>query len=190
MEPDVQLCVNAAWIATGLYWAVSALRSKSAHRREPAFSSLAHMAVMGAAFFLLFNHRAHYGLLGERFVTDDTWVGWIGAGLTLSGCAVAIWARTVLGANWSGTVTIKRGHELVRSGPYEWVRHPIYSGLLLGMAGMCLALGEVRGVLALALAFTAWISKTRTEEQFMSEQFGSEYERYRRQVKRLIPFVL
>jgi protein-S-isoprenylcysteine O-methyltransferase Ste14 len=96
----------------------------------------------------------------------------------------------MLGSNWSGTVTVKQNHELVQSGPYAIVRHPIYSGFLLGALGTALSVGEARGLIALALAFVGWVAKTRVEEQFMVEQFNGDYVRYRREVKRLIPFVL
>jgi protein-S-isoprenylcysteine O-methyltransferase Ste14 len=95
----------------------------------------------------------------------------------------------MLGSNWSGTVTVKQNHELIRSGPYAIVRHPIYSGFLLGLLGTALSVGEARGLIALALAFVGWFVKARVEEQFMVEQFNGDYVRYIRDVKRLIPFV-
>jgi protein-S-isoprenylcysteine O-methyltransferase Ste14 len=97
--------------------------------------------------------------------------------------------RALLGSNWSATVTVKQHHELIRRGPYAIVRHPIYSGFLLGVLGTALALGEVRGLVALALAFAGWYLKARNEEQFLVEQFGDAYVGYRRNVKQLIPFV-
>jgi protein-S-isoprenylcysteine O-methyltransferase Ste14 len=87
-------------------------------------------------------------------------------------------------------VTIKQNHQLIRQGPYAIVRHPIYSGFLLGMLGTALALGEWRGLAGLALAFIGWGTKSRMEENFMAGQFGSAYIEYQREVKALIPFVL
>jgi protein-S-isoprenylcysteine O-methyltransferase Ste14 len=110
--------------------------------------------------------------------------------LTLAGAGFAIWARAYLGRNWSAIVTIKEDHRMVRSGPYALVRHPIYSGFLLALLGSALALGEVRGLVAVALAFLAWWFKSRLEEQFMEQRFGAEYAVYKRRVKALIPFVL
>ena len=103
---------------------------------------------------------------------------------------MAIWARVALGRNWSGTVTIKQYHQLIRTGPYSVVRHPIYSGLLLALLGTALAVGETRGLVALAGAFLMGIFKARTEERFMIEQFGSQYEDYRKRTKALVPFIL
>jgi protein-S-isoprenylcysteine O-methyltransferase Ste14 len=95
-----------------------------------------------------------------------------------------------LGRNWSGAVTIKDGHELVTSGPYALVRHPIYTGLLLAFLGSAVALGDWRGALAFALAAGALWRKLRLEERWMREQFGDAYQAYSQRVAALVPFVL
>jgi protein-S-isoprenylcysteine O-methyltransferase Ste14 len=85
---------------------------------------------------------------------------------------------------------VKRDHQLVLRGPYVLVRHPIYSGLLLGMLGTAITAGEVRGLVGFAILFYAWLAKSRVEEAFMTEQFGMQYTQYRQRVKAIIPFVL
>jgi protein-S-isoprenylcysteine O-methyltransferase len=115
-------------------------------------------------------------------------IAWTGLALTAAGCAFAIWARLLLGGNWSSSVTVKQDH--IRRGPYAIVRHPIYSGFLLGLLGTALALGELRGIAGLALASIGWHMKSRREEAFMTAEFGAEYTRYQCEVKALIPFVL
>jgi len=87
-------------------------------------------------------------------------------------------------------VTIKQDHELVTSGPYAFVRHPIYTGLLLAIGGSAIALGEWRGVVALVLAAAALWMKLRVEERWMREQFGAAYTAYAARVAALVPFVL
>src|SRR5262249_13577852 len=136
-----------------------------------------------------FSSSTGVGILSARLFPEDSRLAWAGLGLTVAGCAFAVWARALLGSNWSATVTVKQDHQLIRRGPYTIVRHPIYSGFLLGVLGTALALGEVRGLVALAVAFAAWHIKARTEEQFLVEQFGDAYVGYRRDVKQLIPFV-
>jgi len=121
---------------------------------------------------------------------ESVWAALAGLALTVIGVAVAIWARLILGTNWSAVVTIKQDHEIIRRGPYSIVRHPIYSGGLLALLGTAIAFGELRGLIGLALIFIAWWMKSRLEESFMEEQFGAAYARYRRDVKGLIPFVL
>ena len=129
-------------------------------------------------------------LLGKRLLPLAAWPFWSGSFVTACGLAFTVWARVHLGRNWSVTVTIKKGHELITSGPYAFVRHPIYTGLLLAFLGSALALGEWRGVVALALAAGALWAKLRFEERWMREQFGEEYQSYAKRVPALVPFVL
>jgi protein-S-isoprenylcysteine O-methyltransferase Ste14 len=114
----------------------------------------------------------------------------IGLALTFAGLAFAIWARMLLGGNWSSDVTLKRDHELIVVGPYRWVRHPIYTGILLALIGTALAVGEWRAVLAVVLAAAAFWRKLGIEEAVMRRQFGESYTRYGERVPALIPFVL
>jgi protein-S-isoprenylcysteine O-methyltransferase Ste14 len=109
--------------------------------------------------------------------------------MTFAGVAFAIWARLHIGRNWSGTVTIKADHKLIRTGPYAIVRHPIYSGFLTAVLGTAIAIGEVRGLFAFVAAFIGVKLKAGLEEEFMTEQFGDEYVQYQREVKAFIPFV-
>ena len=103
---------------------------------------------------------------------------------------LAVGARVSLGTNWSGTVTVKQEHELITSGPYRYVRHPIYTGLLLAFSGLAIARGEWRCILALIILALSFWRKLRIEERFMVEQFGSAYETYRQRVSVLVPFVI
>jgi len=102
---------------------------------------------------------------------------------------VAIWSRFYIGRNWSATVTVKEGHELIRSGPYSVVRHPIYSGFLLALLGTAIYMGQVRGLVAVGLAMIVWKIKSLREESFMQSEFGEQYVQYRRHVKGLVPFI-
>jgi protein-S-isoprenylcysteine O-methyltransferase Ste14 len=104
------------------------------------------------------------------------------------GLAFTVWARVYLGRNWSGTVTLKEGHELIRSGPYTYVRHPIYTGLLVALLGSAVACGELRAMIGLGLVAGAFIRKLRIEERFMREIFPGQYERYCAEVPALVPF--
>jgi protein-S-isoprenylcysteine O-methyltransferase Ste14 len=100
------------------------------------------------------------------------------------------WARAILRTNWSARVTIKENHELVRRGPYQIVRHPIYTGFLIGLLGTAFVYGFTGcfvGVLVIGFAF--WV-KSQTEEQFMMQQFGEQYLQYKQQVRALIPYIL
>jgi protein-S-isoprenylcysteine O-methyltransferase Ste14 len=177
-------------MVTAIYWALTALREKPAVRRQSFISRVLHIALAGAAFLLIWDKTTGIGFLGRRFVSTTAWIQWLGLLLTVCGCAFAIWARACLGSNWSATVTVKQNHELIRRGPYAVVRHPIYSGFLLGLAGSALVVGEIRALCGLGLGFLTFYWKSGLEEQFMREQFAAEYERYAQRVSRLIPLVL
>jgi protein-S-isoprenylcysteine O-methyltransferase Ste14 len=111
----------------------------------------------------------------------------LGLLMVIAGLAFAIWARVHLGRNWSGTVTVKENHELIRSGPYAIVRHPIYTGLLLAILGTAIVVGEWRGLLAFCFLTIALVLKLRREERFMEESFPDTYPSYCAQVPALIP---
>jgi protein-S-isoprenylcysteine O-methyltransferase Ste14 len=113
----------------------------------------------------------------------------IGLILTVLGLSLAVWARVVLGTNWSGTVTYKKDHELIMGGPYAYVRHPIYSAMLLMFLGTAFAVGTVDGFLAFPVLFISFWIKYRQEEALMIEHFGDRYRAYMKRVSALIPFM-
>jgi protein-S-isoprenylcysteine O-methyltransferase Ste14 len=116
-------------------------------------------------------------------------MGSVALALISAGLAFAVWARFVIGRNWSGTVTLKQDHELVRSGPYAIVRHPIYTGFLLALVGTAVARGTIGAFIGVAIAVLTLRLKSLTEESLMLHQFGPQYATYKRDVKALIPFV-
>ena len=180
----------AMWLSWAAYWWIASRNVKSTLRHESLASRLLHIAPLVLAVLLLSVPSVRVPVLGERFLPLATWPCGVGATLTAAGLLLSVWARRYLGTNWSATVTIKEGHELISRGPYAVVRHPIYTGLLLAFAGSALAIGEWRGVLAVALASLALWRKLRLEERWMHQQFGETYQVYCRRVPALIPFVL
>jgi protein-S-isoprenylcysteine O-methyltransferase Ste14 len=99
-----------------------------------------------------------------------------------AGVGLAVWARFSLGGDWSAVVAIKEGHQLVLRGPYAVVRHPMYTGFLLAVLGAALAMARGGGFVALALLFASLLYKSRREERFLRDRFGSQYDRYRQEV--------
>ena len=178
------------WLSWCVYWWAASHNVKTTVQREPVSSRLLHLVPLAIAVFMLSVRRTGIGFLGQRFLPIWEWLFWLGLFLTAGGLLFTVWARVHLGGNWSGTVTIKEGHELVTSGPYTFVRHPIYTGLLLAFLGSALALGQWRGVLAFALAAGALWRKLRVEERWMRQQFGPAYRAYSERVAALVPFVL
>lgn len=167
------------WLVFWALWVVWALWMKKAERRESVATHLLHTLLGAAGFILMFsNAGAPWPWLYLRVLPPELWIEGLGIAIILAGFAFAIWARIHLGRNWSSSVTAKVGHELIRSGPYKWVRHPIYTGLLFALFGTALVRGQVRGLVALALVYAAWKIKSRVEEHMMTSTFGAEYSAY------------
>jgi protein-S-isoprenylcysteine O-methyltransferase Ste14 len=182
--------IPALWLAWLAGWWLAAGSVKKTLRRESLSSRLRYTVPLWVAVWLLISRRIPWAALNARFVPFATWPYAVGVALVVLGLGFATWARVYLGRNWSAAVTLKRDHELVRSGPYRWVRNPIYTGILVALAGSALARGQWSGVLALVIAFGSFWYKARLEEQVMHDAFGAEYDAYRREVKSLIPVVL
>jgi protein-S-isoprenylcysteine O-methyltransferase Ste14 len=117
-------------------------------------------------------------------------VQWMAGILCIAGLALCVWARATLGRNWSGTITLKEGHELIERGPYRLVRHPIYTGLLAMFLATAVTFGHLGGLVAIILAFGSFWIKLSEEEKLMLQQFPDQYGSYQQRVKRIIPFVL
>jgi protein-S-isoprenylcysteine O-methyltransferase Ste14 len=190
MQSDVHYCINAVWILVGIYWVLGAVLAKPTVKRQSTLSSALHIVIQCAGGLLVWDPATRIGFLGYRLISAAAWVQWLGFAVTVAGCAFALWARACLGSNWSSIATVKRHHQLIVRGPYGMVRHPIYSGLLLALAGTAAAVGEIRAFIGVGLVFVAFLMKAAAEEKLMREEFADDYARYSRRVRRLIPFVL
>jgi protein-S-isoprenylcysteine O-methyltransferase Ste14 len=177
------------WLGFFAVWIAMARGGKAIAERESVASRLSHYLPLLVAIYLLAAPHVPFGLLNDRFAPLTLWLVRLGALLTLAGVAFAIWARMWIAGNWSSDVTLKRDHELVVTGPYAFVRHPIYTGILLALIGTALAVGEWRAALAVVLAAAAFWRKIGIEEAVMRRQFGGAYARYAARVSALIPFV-
>ena len=177
----------AMWIAWIAYWMISSRDASPTARRESAASRLSYIVPLIVAVYLLVHSAIGFPLLRVRLLPRGPWVHGIAAAITAAGLLFSVWARRYLGPNWSGTVTIKENHQLITTGPYAIVRHPIYTGLLLAILGSAIAVGEWRAVLAFALALLSFLLKIRIEERWMRQRFGEAYLAYRRRVSALIP---
>lgn len=183
------LWIDAIWIVFWIVWTIAAAGVKPATRQESAATRVPYTLVVIVSFLLVFDPMFGTGFLARRFVPDSPAVQFAGLAVTIAGVAVAFWARAILGGNWSSVVTIKKDHELIRCGPYAFVRHPIYTGILMMLLGTVLVVGQVRGLISLALSFAGWRMKSLIEERFMMDQFGERYVDYKRHVKALIPWI-
>jgi protein-S-isoprenylcysteine O-methyltransferase Ste14 len=175
------------WMILCLYWLICALRSKEVKAKESRKERLSYLVPLIIGLTLLFSHRAHYSWLGLRFASDSTPLEVAGVLLTVAGVALAMWSRVVLGENWSAAVSIREDHELIGQGPYRAMRHPMYTGMLLGLFGTVLALGEVRGLVALVIVWLGFYRKARKEEAFLAREFGPRFTDHARRRGMFLP---
>jgi protein-S-isoprenylcysteine O-methyltransferase Ste14 len=180
----------AIWIVFLVYWQIRAIGAKATQRLEPIGSRIVRSIVFLAAIALLMLQHIPLPWLYLQIFPQGLAAFWVGAAVTVAGLAFAVWARGYLGSNWSSSVTIKHDHQLIVSGPYALVRHPIYTGILTGFLGSAIALAQVRGVIALLLVALVLWAKLSMEEKWMREQFGATYDAYSRRVRALVPFIL
>ena len=177
------------WIVFIVYWRVKAAGTKTTQRIEPAASQILRTLAFLVAIVLLSTTRIPLPWLYRQLWPAGRWPFWIGAAITVGGLLFAVWARRHLGRNWSNAVTIKQGHELITTGPYALVRHPIYTGILTGFLGSAIALSQVRGVIGFLLIFLVLWAKLRKEEEWMRSQFGETYATYASQTAALVPYL-
>ena len=181
MRP-IELVFAVGWAAFWLYWILAALSTKRGRiswRRE-LWVRAVHVAL---AIILV-----RLGVLRGHRVDTDPWLAGIGLALFALGLGFAVWARVHLGRNWGTPMTQKDDPELVTSGPYRLVRHPIYSGILAAGVGTALALSWL-WLTAVALAGIYFIYSATVEERYLTEQFPQSYPQYKRSTKMLVPFV-
>jgi len=177
-----------SWLALLLVWLPGYFRSEGNFRAPKLRLQIPISALLIVGFVFLLNPAVR-GLAIS--ITPQTLLcGMTGVVLDLAGVLFAAWARFTLGRNWSGLVMgVKERHELVQTGPYAIVRHPIYAGLLLAAAGTALTLGTLSNYIGLAVIATALAIRVSLEEELMNKEFREIHESYRRRTKKLIPFV-
>lgn len=184
---DTSSIVSVLWMIFAAVWLIAWLRTKRTQERAPLSSRLLYAVPVMIGSYLFFNNNATSGWGRARLFPGNPVLDSIAVLVTALGIGFAIWARFYLGTNWSSAVSVKVGHELIRTGPYTWVRHPIYSGLLLALVGTALQQDRVIALIAVALFWLGFWIKSRMEEEFMRKTFGEQYVEYRKSTGALIP---
>jgi protein-S-isoprenylcysteine O-methyltransferase Ste14 len=181
--------IAGLWLAWLAYWIIAARNVKPLRRQESVGSRLTHLVPLAIGAVLMASARLPASWLDDRFLPPSRTIYWAGVIMLAAGLGVMVWARRHLGRNWSARVALKQDHELIRTGPYGFVRHPIYSGLLLAILGTAIAFGQWRDALAFMFIAVAVWRKSRLEEEYVAEIFPQDYARYQAQVPALFPFV-
>jgi protein-S-isoprenylcysteine O-methyltransferase Ste14 len=176
-------CSVLAWVAFSFYWEVAAKNAAEAQRTEARSSRAVHVFLVNVALLLeLIPIRA----LG-RYLPVSSFIMLAGLAVQAIGMILAVWARRHLGRNWSGAIAIKVEHKLIRSGPYRFLRHPIYTGLLAMYVGTAVVAGEWLALIGVAMVTFAYWRKIRLEEAALDTAFGADYLAYRQATWALLP---
>lgn len=196
-----EITIILCWAAFIVFWVASSFNVKRDIRggygkwwRQFSWLRLAAAAVLIFIAWRMATGAARYTvspgfiLFSRGVYLPSIFLGWIAAGISVLGVGFAIWARVYLGRNWSPRPAVKVGHELVTTGPYAYVRHPIYTGIILMAFGAALT-GSFFGIGAFVIACLAYISRMGKEEKIMLELFPDEYPSYKKRTKALLPFL-
>jgi protein-S-isoprenylcysteine O-methyltransferase Ste14 len=177
------------WIAWFVSWIAASFWSARTEKRARTWETWIYRITICAGVILIVPWTAK--VLGERPIWEIGYYGaYVLAGVIVAALLLTWWARIHLGRLWSSAITRKEEHRLVDTGPYGFVRHPIYTGLITAL----LATGATEATLtalmgAVIIALSLWL-KARAEESFLAAELGFDaYDSYRRRVPMLIPFV-
>jgi len=180
----VDIVIGAGWVVFWIYWIAASVGVKAGRTRWTRFAGIRVVVILAALLLL------RLGVFkGHRAVTVDPWLQGIGLALFVLGLALAVWARIYIGRNWGMPMSEKADPELVTTGPYSAIRHPIYSGIILAMIGTTLAV-SLYWLIAVVLVGAYFLYSATMEERYLTEIFPDAYPRYQQSTKMLIPFVL
>jgi protein-S-isoprenylcysteine O-methyltransferase Ste14 len=179
--------IDGPWVVFLTYWAVSALKTRRTVHRESFVPRYGILLIEVTGFVLLFSDTANIGVLEHHIFPRNYAFSILAVALTWIGIALALWARSHLGQYWSGRITLKEGHQLIRTGPYAYFRHPIYSGLDLAAIGTALAVDRWRAVAGVAVIVVGYWIKASREESILSQQFGPLFQEHRQHTGFLLP---
>jgi len=179
--------VGNLWLAWVAYW-IAAARQTAANRRTESLLTGAsyRIPLLIGIILIVFSNVSLPGIGFSLWPLNPFTLG-IALILTIAGLIFAVWARIHLGKYWSGRITLKVDHRVIQTGPYAWVRHPIYSGLILALLGTAISLGTVQAFLGFAFILVSFLRKLTLEENWLRSHIGTEYELYQRRVRTLIP---
>jgi protein-S-isoprenylcysteine O-methyltransferase Ste14 len=179
----VDSVIFVVWVAFWIYWLAASVGVKAGQTRWTRFAGIR----LGIILIVLLLLRVK--AFKAHATTNDPWLEGIGLAVYLLGLALAVWARVYLGRNWGMPMTQKDDPELVTSGPYRRVRHPIYSGIILAMIGTAVAV-SLYWLVAVVVLGGYFIYSATVEERYMAKRFPDSYPQYKRSTKMLIPFIL
>ena len=180
----IELLVLGLWAVFYTYWLISAAQAKRSVKKSRGCATVRVLAIV--IIVLLLRSSREFRQAVTRIPSSPLPV--LGLVFCALGLGLAVWARRHIGRNWGMPMSLKEDPELVTSGPYRYIRHPIYSGILLGMLASSLAGGLIWLLLAVVFG-TIFAIAARAEERLMLQQFPEQYAQYRARTKAMIPFI-
>lgn len=192
MSNYIKIVLQICWIIIILYWFYSRNKTKKVNQQEGFVKRFFYYILPLMVAVLLLGPGEWFGhsIIRENFVEHTNFVGIVGLVFCLGGTFLACWARYNLGNNWSLSVQEKENHQLIKSGIYGIIRHPIYSGLLMLFVGNAIIVGDYRGIIAVLIVFISFWYKLLKEEKILLSIFGNQYTEYKKKTKALIPYIL
>ena len=182
-----RLLLEIPWTIFLVYWLIRAFKTRPTRQEESFASRYLVVVLVTIGYALLFTRSIGIGFMGDRFIPQTRVGAILGVVFTWMGIGLAIWARYHLAEFWSARVTIKEDHQLIRTGPYARLRHPIYTGLILATVGTTLVVDRWRCVFGTCLVVLGFCLKARKEESMLSQQFGDAFREHRRRTGFLLP---
>ena len=188
----IAVLITVCWLIFFIFWLITAFSTKKTIKKQSIKSRVFYkISVIIAYFFILEGiNNKQLGYLNFSVIPSVTFTITLGLIITILGLVIAIWARVSLGTNWSGNITFKENHKLVKKGPYKFVRHPIYTGILLMSLGTVISIGTLASVIGLAILFISFWIKLKQEEKLMIEHFKKDYIYYKKATRALIPYLI
>ncbi|MGH3302383.1 MAG: methyltransferase family protein [Streptosporangiaceae bacterium] len=179
----VDIAILVGWLGFWLYWLTASVGVKAGRTGWTRFAGF-RVAILLVVLLLL-----RLRVLKGHAVVSDPWLEGVGLAIFVLGLALAVWARLYIGRNWGMPMSRKIEPELVTTGPYHAIRHPIYSGIILGMVGTAIAVSWY-WLIAVAAMAAYFLYSAVMEERYMADQFPATFPDYKRSTKMLVPFVL
>lgn len=183
---DSATLIGLLWAVFLVVWIVSAFTAKRTTARRMGFWWTRFFIIVIA--IVLFSNDRLGAVAAWYTPTANPTVDWIGVALVFLGVALAIWARFYLGSNWGMPMSLKENPELVTTGPYAYIRNPIYTGVMLAMIGSALGVGALWWIIFVVTSIYM-IYACLEEEKIMLKEFPDAYPAYKARTKMLVPFV-
>lgn len=184
--------VSYIWGIFWIYWILAAIKTRSNVKKESSgqksIQRVVHLIFVIISYVITFFQFKNISLW-NRIIPDYKYVEYIGIAILIFSLLFAIWARIVLGRNWSGAIQKVEGQRLVRSGPYKYIRNPIYTGIVCGFFGTFITLGSLASIMGFCIILIIYIIKINREQRFLILEFGEEYEKYIKESWALIPYI-